>query len=73
MFKINVKGSKVGPFKFNKKKRAAFELLRIFFTRALILIHFKPNRQIRVETNILNFAIIGILSQLENGQAISSP
>jgi hypothetical protein len=73
MLKGNVNGRKAGLFEFNEKEKITFELLKIFFIRALILIYFKPDRQIRMETNILNFAIIEILSQSENGQAISSP
>jgi hypothetical protein len=61
MLKGSINGRKAGSFEFNKKKRAAFELLKVFFIRALILIHFKPDRQIRVETDILDFAIIGML------------
>jgi hypothetical protein len=59
-------------FKFKEIVRAAFKLLKIFFTRVLILIHFNPNRPIRIEINILNFAIAGVLSQSEDGQVISS-
>jgi hypothetical protein len=62
MLKGNVNGRKAGPFKFNEKERIVFELLKIFFIRAFMLIHFKPDRQIKVETNILDFAIIEMLS-----------
>jgi hypothetical protein len=61
MFKDSVNGRKIGPFEFIEKERAAFELLKIFFIRAFMLIHFKPDRPIRVETDILGFAIIGML------------
>jgi hypothetical protein len=67
MLKGSVNGRKVGLFEFIKKEKAAFELLKVFFTRASILIHFKPDRPIRVETNISNFTITEILSQSENG------
>jgi hypothetical protein len=67
MLKGSVNGRKADSFEFNKKEKAAFELLKIFFTRAPILIYFKPDKQIRVEMNILNFIIAGILSQLEDG------
>jgi hypothetical protein len=67
MFKGNINGKKVDPFEFNEKERAAFELLKVSFIRASMLIHFKSDRQIRVETDISNFAIIRMLSQLENG------
>jgi hypothetical protein len=62
MLKDNVNGRKLDSFEFNKKEKIAFELLKIFFTRAFILIHFKPDKQIKVETNISDFAIIEILS-----------
>jgi hypothetical protein len=61
MFKGSVNGRKTDPFEFTKKERATFELLKIFFTRALILIHFKPDRPIRVETDISDFIIAGML------------
>jgi hypothetical protein len=67
MLKGNDNGRKAGPFEFTEKERAAFELLIAFFIREPILIHFRPDRPIRVETDILNFAIIGVLSQLEDG------
>jgi hypothetical protein len=67
MLKDSINGRKVGPFEFTEKEKTAFELLRVSFIRAPMLIHFKPDKPIRIETNILNFAIIEILSQLENG------
>jgi hypothetical protein len=72
MLKGSVNGRKADSFEFNEKEKAAFELLRASFIRAPILIHFKPNKQIRVETDISDFAIIGILSQSEDWQTISS-
>jgi hypothetical protein len=72
MLKDSINGRKAGLFEFTEKEKAAFELLKAFFIRAPMLIHFKPDRQIRVETDILNFAIAEILSKSENGQAISS-
>jgi hypothetical protein len=67
MLKNNINDKKADPFEFNKKEKTAFELLKIFFIRAPILIHFKSDRQIRIKTDILNFTIIEILSQSENG------
>jgi hypothetical protein len=61
MLKGNVNGRKVGSFEFIKKERAAFELLKAFFIRAPILIHFKFDRPIKVETDILIFIIAEIL------------
>jgi hypothetical protein len=66
MLKNNINGRKAIPFEFTEKEKAAFELLKIFFIRAPILIHFKFDKPIRIETDILNFAIIEMLSQLEN-------
>jgi hypothetical protein len=62
MLKDSVNGKKVGPFEFTEKEKAAFELLRAFFIRAFMLIHFKLDRSIRIETNISNFVITGMLS-----------
>jgi hypothetical protein len=61
MLKKNVNGRKIDFFEFKEIARAAFELLRVFFTRAFILIHFNWNRPIRIEINISEFAIAGIL------------
>jgi hypothetical protein len=61
MFKENVNGRKIDFFEFVKIARAAFKLLKIFFTRAPILIHFNSNRPIRIEINISEFAITEIL------------
>jgi hypothetical protein len=62
MLKGSVNGRKADSFEFNEKERAAFELLKIFFIRAFMLIHFKFDKSIRIETNISNFIIIEILS-----------
>jgi hypothetical protein len=62
MLKGSINGRKTDPFEFNKKEKTAFELLKASFIRAFMLIHFKPDKQIRVEMNILNFVIIEILS-----------
>jgi hypothetical protein len=61
MLKNSINDKKADPFEFNEKERVVFELLKIFFIRAPILIHFKPDRQIRIETNISDFAIAGML------------
>jgi hypothetical protein len=68
MLKESINGKKIDFFEFIKKKKIAFELLKIFFIRALILIHFKFDKSIKIKIsiNISNFALIGILSQLEN-------
>jgi hypothetical protein len=61
IFKGNVNGRKIDFFEFKEIARIVFKLLKAFFTRALILIHFDPNRPIKIEINISEFAIIGIL------------
>jgi hypothetical protein len=62
MLKGNVNGRKIDPFEFKEVAKAAFKLLKAFFTRAPILIHFDPNKSIKIEINISEFAITGILS-----------
>jgi hypothetical protein len=62
IFKDSVNDRKTDSFEFTKKEKAAFELLKIFFIRAPILIHFKSNRPIKIKMDILNFTITGILS-----------
>jgi hypothetical protein len=61
MFKGNINGRKIDSFKFKEIVRAAFKLLKASFIRASILIHFNPNKSIKIEINISEFAIIGIL------------
>jgi hypothetical protein len=62
MFKGSVNERKIDSFEFKEVVRAAFKLLKVFFIRAFILIHFNLNRPIRIETDISEFAITGILS-----------
>jgi hypothetical protein len=62
IFKDSINGRKAGSFEFIEKEKAVFELLKISFTRAPMLIHFKSDKPIKIETNILNFIIAGILS-----------
>jgi hypothetical protein len=66
IFKENVDGRKIDLFKFKEVVKAAFEFLKAFFIRAPILIHFNPNRSIKIKINILEFAIAGIILQLIN-------
>jgi hypothetical protein len=61
MLKKNINGRKIDPFEFKKIVKAAFKLLKIFFTRASILIYFNSNRPIKIKTDISKFAITGIL------------
>jgi hypothetical protein len=62
MLKDNINDRKAGFFEFTEKERAAFELLKAFFIRAPILIHFKPDKSIRIKINISDFVIAEILS-----------
>jgi hypothetical protein len=71
ILKSSINGGKAGPFEFIEKERAAFELLKACFTRAPMLTHFRPDKLIKVETDISDLAIIKILSPSENGQAIN--
>ena len=50
--------------------KLAFLQLRQAFTKASILYHFDPERYIRIETDVCDYAIGGILSQItpESGQ-----
>jgi hypothetical protein len=61
MLKGSINGRKINPFKFKEVAKAAFELLRVSFTRAPILIHFNSSRPIKIEIDTLEFAIAGIL------------
>ena len=44
--------------------KTTFDHLRLAFTKALILQHFDPKCHIRIETNILGYAISKVLSKL---------
>jgi hypothetical protein len=52
MLKDRVKGRKTDHIEFTEKEKTAFELLKIFFIRGLILIHFKFDKSIKIETDI---------------------
>ena len=56
-------GKKSGPFDMGYEAEAAFINLRQCFTEAPLLIHFDPERKIRIETDASIFALAGILSQ----------
>ena len=49
---------------FTTNARKAFTKLRQAFVEALIRNHFDPERHIQIETDVLGYAIGGILSQL---------
>jgi hypothetical protein len=63
MLKESFNGRKINSFEFKEVVRAAIELLKVFFIRAPKLIHFNPNRPIKIEIDISRFAIAGILLQ----------
>ena len=48
---------KIGSFTFTLKAKASFKKLKKAFTTALFLIHFDPNKPIRIETNALTYTI----------------
>jgi hypothetical protein len=72
IFKGNVNGRKIDLFKFKEVVRAAFKLLKAFFIRASILIYFNPNKPIKIEIDISEFAIARILSQSINKQSMNN-
>ncbi len=62
MLKGSVKGKKLGPFHIILEAIKAFTVLKQAFTQAPILRHFDLTLHIQVETNMSNFALLGILS-----------
>ena len=52
------------PSFLTPEAKSAFNCLRLAFTKALILRHFDPEYNIRIETDILGYAIDSVLSQL---------
>ena len=56
---------KNAPWVFDDSCRASFTALKTAFTRAPILTHYVPDRQLVVETDASDYAIAGILSQYE--------
>jgi hypothetical protein len=59
-----VKRKKTGTFYWGKKTNKAFNMLKKFFTTALILRMFDPLFRTRLETNASGFIIKAIISQL---------
>jgi len=51
-------------FVFNKNAVTAFKKFIIVFTRIFILVYFDFKNYIRVETDVSEFAIVAIFSQL---------
>ena len=56
-----------GPSFLNPKARAAFNRLRLVFTKAPIFWHFNPKCHIWIEIDALGYTIGGVLSQLASG------
>ena len=56
-----------GPKFLTPNTRTAFHCLRLTFTEALIFWHFDPKCHIQIETDALDYAIGGVLSQLTFG------
>src|SRR5450755_1713069 len=59
-----MKGKKIGEFHWLKKADNVFEMLKDFFTIALILRMFNPSLRIRMETDVSGFALGAVISQL---------
>ena len=46
-----------------EKRGIKFNILRETFTQAFVLKHFKPKFPVRLETNVSDYALAGILTQ----------
>ncbi|KAF4627116.1 hypothetical protein G7Y89_g11043 [Cudoniella acicularis] len=60
-----VNGRKTGPYLFTDEARKSFKALKEAFTTTPVLIHFNPEKRIRVETDASKFAIAGSICQQE--------
>ena len=56
------------PFHFDTSAQEAFLALKKAFTSAPVLAHFDPSRAIVVETDASDFAIAGVLSQVDDNK-----
>ena len=65
LLKGSEKGKKSGPFEWPVEAESAFTQLRAAFTSAPLLRHFDPSLPIRLETDASDYAIAGILTQLQ--------
>ena len=63
----NFNAIKAGPSFLTPEARAAFNRLRLAFTKAPILQYFGPECHIRIEIDVSGYTISGILSQLASG------
>ncbi|RYC80447.1 hypothetical protein BFJ63_vAg16669 [Fusarium oxysporum f. sp. narcissi] len=66
LLKGSQKGRKPGSVRLDDRERQAFRALIAEFGKAPVLRHFDPERHIRVETDALEYAMAGILSQPDN-------
>lgn len=69
LLKGSKEGKKTGPFLWGDAEQTAFRTLCDAFTTAPMLVHFDPNRKIRIETDASDFAVAAILSQPDNDGA----
>ena len=67
----NFDAKKAGPSFLTPKPKAAFNRLRLAFTKAPILWHFHPECHIRIETDASGYAISGVLRQLASGTSLN--
>ena len=65
LLKGSEKGKKSGPFEWPIDAEHAFDRLRVAFTMAPLLRHFDPELPIRIETDASEYALAGILTQLQ--------
>ena len=61
----SVQGRKSGPLEWGEREEHAFRQLRDAFTEVPILRHFDPTKRTRIETDASDYAVAGILSQLQ--------
>ena len=61
------KTEKAGTGFFTPEAKLVFIQLRQAFVKALIFHYFDPKSHIRIETDVLGYAISGVLSQLFSG------
>ena len=66
LLKESQKGIKKGPFEWPEAAEDAFRRLREAFTKAPLLKHFDLNLSIWIETDALEYALAGILTQLQD-------
>ena len=65
LLKGSQRGIKSGPFEWPEAVDQAFQRLTDAFNKAPLLKHFDPQLSIRIETDASEYALAGILSQLQ--------